>query len=80
MIALYIVLAALALFVAVILIRAARFRPKKQISPQTGEVFFDGDAAVNALQALIRCKTGSYYDHTQEDDAEFEKLIDLGIA
>lgn len=77
MIALYIVLAVLAIFVAVILIRAARFCPKKQISPQTGDVFFDGDAAINALQALIRCKTVSYYDHALEDDAEFEKLIDL---
>ncbi len=77
MIALYIALGALALFLAVILIRTARFRPKKQIPPATGEVFFDKEAAISALQQLVRCKTVSYYDHAKEDDAEFERLIAL---
>ncbi len=77
MIALYIVLGLLAVFLAVILIRAARFKPKKQKPLGTDEVSFDADKAVSALQELIRCKTVSYYDRSLEDDAEFEKLIAL---
>lgn len=77
MIALYIALGALAIFLAVILVRTACFRPKKQISPATGEVSFDKEAAVSALQQLVRCKTVSYYDREREDDAEFERLITL---
>lgn len=70
-------LAAFLLFVAIILIRAAVFRPKAQPRIDEEPVKFDGDAAVSALQQLIRCKTVSYYDPTLEDDAEFEKLIAL---
>lgn len=77
MIVLYTVLGLIALFLAVILIRAARFRPKAQQQAEAAPVPFDGDAAIDALQQLIRCKTISYYDHSMEDDAEFEKLIGL---
>lgn len=74
---LYIVLGVIALFLGVILVRTLRFRPKAQPIPSDEEITFDGDAAIDALQALIRCKTVSFYDHALEDDAEFEKLIDL---
>ena len=77
MIALYIVLGSIAVFFAVIFIRTARFKPKKQKPLGTDEISFDGDKAVSALQKLIRCKTVSYYDRSLEDDAEFEKLIAL---
>ncbi len=77
MIALYIALGALACLFGAILIRTAFFRPKKQITPATGAVLFDENAAVSALQQLVRCKTISYYDAEKEDDAEFEKLIAL---
>ena len=40
-------------------------------------VTVDRDAAVDALAQLVRCKTVSFNDHSLEDDAEFEKLIDL---
>lgn len=77
MIALYIVLGLIALFLAVILLRAAMFRPKTMPVTEAEPVEFDGDKAVSALQQLVRCKTISYYDSSLEDDEEFEKLIGL---
>ena len=77
MIALYIVLALIVAFIAVILIRAARFKPPAERSEVPEEVAFDREGAVSALQELVRCRTVSYYDHTLEDDAEFEKFIAL---
>jgi hypothetical protein len=67
-IALYIVLAAVALFAAVILIRAARFAPKKQISEMNDEemleLFRTDEAYANddpeellALQHILRKNT-----------------------
>lgn len=77
MMILYILLAALALFLAVIFIRAARFTPKKSPAAHTGPVEFDRDAAVSGLAELVRCRTVSYNDPALEDDGEFEKLIAL---
>ncbi|MBR5020949.1 MAG: peptidase M20, partial [Oscillospiraceae bacterium] len=67
--------AVLAIFVAVILIRTLRFRPKVRPALSTEPVEFDRDRAVSNLAELIRCKTISYSDPSLEDDAEFEKLI-----
>ncbi len=66
-----------ALFLAVILVRTLRFRPKAQPTVSPAPVEFDRQAAIDALAQLIRCKTVSYSDHSLEDDAEFEKLIGL---
>ncbi len=74
---LYVILALIAVFFAVILLRAAAFRPKKTAERPREEVSFDGDKAIEALQKLIRCRTVSYYDPAMEDDGEFEKLIAL---
>ena len=74
---LYAVLGLVALFLAVILIRAACFKPKAQPAVSEETVTFDKDAAIRNLQELIRCRTVSYNDHALEDDAEFEKLIAL---
>ena len=74
---LYITLGLLVLFFAVILIRAAAFKPKPQPPISDETVTFDKDAAVASLAELVKCKTISYNDHTLEDDAEFEKLIAL---
>ena len=71
-----IVIAALILaFLAVILIRALLFRPKKAVAADPTPVEFDGDAAVTRLQALVRCKTVSRHDRAEEDEAEFQKLV-----
>ena len=64
-------------FLAVILIRAALFKPKAQQAPEQDEIPVDLDGAVSALQQLVQCKTVSYNDHALEDDGEFQKLIDL---
>ena len=71
----YLILAALVIFVAVIAIRTAAFKPKPQPETNDEEVSFDKDGATAALAELIKCKTISYSDHSLEDDAEFEKLI-----
>ena len=75
MVVLYIILGLIALFLAVILLRTAMFRPKSQGSVSQEPVEFDRERAVETLAALIRCKTVSYNDPALEDDAEFEKLI-----
>ena len=75
--AVIIILAIAAVFLAVILIRAALFVPKEEPRPSAEAVEFDREAAVAALAALVRCRTVSYADHSLEDDGEFEKLIAL---
>ena len=76
MIALYIVLALLVLFLAVILIRAAAFRPKAEAAKSYESEEFDRDYAVKTLQELIRFRTVSFNESEKEDAAEFRKLID----
>ncbi len=76
MIALYIILAALVIFIAVLLIRTAAFKPKAITEKTSETIEFDRDKAVNSLAELVKCRTISYRDGALEDDAEFEKLID----
>ena len=73
----YCILGAVGLLLAVLLIRALAFTPRKQEESACEEVSFDRDAAVTALQKLVQCKTISYNDPTLEEDGEFRKLIDL---
>lgn len=68
--------AALLVFIAVLLIRAVRFRPKAQPAILAGEESFDKDRAIECLRALVRCRTVSFRDTSLEDDAEFDRLID----
>lgn len=68
---------ALLIFVAVILLRGAAFRPKGQPTVDQTEELFDQNRAIESLRALIRCKTVSYRDKTLEEEGEFQKLIDL---
>ena len=77
MILFYILLAALAALILVVLLRTAAFKPKAQPADTPEALDYDAPAAVDALGRLVRCKTVSYYDKTQEDDREFEKLIAL---
>ncbi len=77
MIALFIILALLATLVAVLLVRTVRFRPKEQNIPDIECEDFNKDGVIDALQKLIRCKTVSYYDRSLEDNAEFDKLVDM---
>lgn len=73
----WITAAVIAVFIGVILLRTAMFRPAEPEYPAREEVAFDGERAVECLRSLVRCKTVSYADSALEDDAEFEKLIGL---
>lgn len=75
--ALWIILALVAILVFVVLVRTAMFQPKRKEYSDGGDVTIDRDAATSALQQLVQCKTVSYHDGALEDDAEFEKLIGL---
>ena len=77
MIALFVLLGLLVLFFAVILLRTLLFRPAAAKAETPESVELDREGAVSALQALVRCRTVSRYDHAEEDDAEFEKLLAL---
>jgi len=68
---------ALLVFLAVILLRAAAFRPQSEEREQFEEIDLDRDRAVDSLAQLVRCRTVSYRDSALEDDAEFERLIGL---
>lgn len=72
-----IILAVIVVFIAVIFIRTLAFKPKADSYDVSGEAEVDKDAAISALQQLVRCKTVSYHDGSLEDDAEFEKLENL---
>ena len=72
-----VILAALAVLLAVILVRTATFRPKAKAEESPEEISFDKDAAIRALGELVKCRTVSSYDPAKEDDAEFEKLVGL---
>lgn len=74
---LLVVLILLAIFVAVLVIRALNFKPKSGPAILEGEEQFDREKTVANLQALVRCRTISYHDSAMEDEAEFEKLINL---
>ena len=67
--------AALAVFVAVIIVRAALFTPKPQPKISAESVEFNSEQAVKGLQTLVRFKTVSYTNSALEDDEEFEGLI-----
>lgn len=69
-----IVVALLFVFVIIPVIRAVRFRPKKEKTYPDFPVQFDEDKAVSDLAEMIRCKTVSDTDESLEDDAEFEKF------
>ncbi len=71
----YVILGLVAVFLAVILLRAAAFKPKTQPVTQAEPEKFNAERAVENLGKLVQCKTVSYNDHALEDEAEFQKLI-----
>ncbi len=68
--------AALLILVLTVLIRTLRFRPLSNKVYAGKDVSFDRDAAVSAMQTLIRFKTVSDLDPTKEDEKEFAALIE----
>ena len=64
-------------FLSVVLIRTALFIPKKKEDRVIEDIKFNKEATVSALGELVKCKTVSRYERAEEDDAEFEKLVNL---
>ena len=71
---LYALLGLLLIFLAVILTRAALFRPRPQFPVDTVEVSVDEAKVTADLQDMIRCRTVSYRDHSREEAAEFDRF------
>ena len=71
----YIILGIIVLFIAVLLIRTAAFKPVPQPEKEFEEISFDNKKAQENLASLVRCRTVSFDDHSKEDNAEFEKLV-----
>jgi len=67
-------LALVVAFLAVILIRALRFKPRATQAVAVEEAAVDGQKAIDNLAEMIRCKTVSYYDDEKIDKAEFQKF------
>ena len=78
MIELYIALgilgALLVTFVAVLLIRTAMFKPKKQAPISAEAIIVDGEKAVADLAQMIRCRTISDKEKENENEEEFDKF------
>ena len=67
-------LALVVAFLAVILVRALRFKPRSAAAVVAEEAAVDGQKAIDDLAEMIRCKTVSYYDDEKIDHAEFQKF------
>ena len=72
-----VIVALILVFLAVITVRALLFVPKDKPPVDVQDIPFDKEKAVTALQKLVQCKTVSSIDPSQEDDREFQKLLNL---
>ena len=77
MIIILIILAVIVIFLAVLLVRAAMFKPHPELKPSGEQVQLDRDKIVKDMVEMIRCKTVSYNDEKLIDKAEFKKFQDL---
>ena len=73
----YLILILLIAFIGVVIDRTIKFKPSEIEARKTENIKFDSKTAISNLQALVKCKTVSYFDHSLEDDREFNKLIKL---
>ena len=64
-------------FLTVIIVRALCFVPKEQPLGEVAEIKVDSDKAANDLSEMIKCKTVSHFDVSEDDAAEFEKFEKL---
>ncbi len=71
------VAAVLVVFLAVIIMRALRFRPAPETPVSPVSVTVDRDKIVADMVDMIRCKTVSYRDDSLIDRKEFEKFEKL---
>ncbi len=73
----YVLLAVIVVFLAVVLIRAWRFRPPAK--EERPEIFLELNESeiIDHMVAMIRCKTVSYKEDAQTDFREFRRFKDL---
>ncbi len=64
-------------FIAVVAVRTIMFKPKEMPKVDDTEEKFDSERAARNLSRLVSCKTISKYNHEDEDEAEFEKLVNM---
>lgn len=77
MIILWIVLAVIAVFLVILLARAAAFKPKEEIKPSGEKPELDEQKIVEHMAEMIRCRTISYNDEKLIEQKEFEKFREL---
>jgi len=68
----WIILGAFVMLLAVLLARAAMFRPKEEAAPAGERPRLEEERIAENLAAMVRCRTVSSYDPSQMDDEEFE--------
>lgn len=73
----YIIGAILVIFLAVILVRGAMFKPLPEPELPAEEVAFNKEKIVADMADMIRCKTVSYREEERIDRAEFHKFEQL---
>ncbi|MBR2672555.1 MAG: M20/M25/M40 family metallo-hydrolase [Oscillospiraceae bacterium] len=73
----WIILALLIVLVAVVLLRAAAFKPKDEKRAETVPVEYSEEHAIETLRQMVMCKTVSYYDPEKVDEGELEKFRQL---
>lgn len=71
MVVLYMALALLALFLAVILLRALAFKPRMEPAAPADALDVDAERLTQNLQAMLRFKTVSYAEEGRADPAQF---------
>lgn len=72
-----VILAVVLIFIGVLLIRAAMFKPKEEMSASGNEVKLNSDKIIKDMQEMIRCRTISYNDSSLIDQEEFKKFREL---
>ncbi len=71
------ILLALIIFIAVLVIRAIRFKPLPAPEIAVSEVDVDADKAFSDLAEMVRCKTVSHFNKNEDDEAEFRRFLAL---
>lgn len=72
-----IILGVVVIFLAVILVRAALYKPYPQPKTIEGEIKLNEEKIIQDMKDMIRCKTISYHDKSLIDWNEFHKFTDL---
>ena len=73
----YIIGAIFLVFVLIIVIRTMIFKPKKVEKTAPVEVNVTKEDAAENLAEMVRCRTISHSDPALDDEAEFEKFVQL---